>query len=108
MITEHVFICADCKKPFRWTGDNRRHIPKRCASCQAKRRAMLQGLRRRGLISPRRVAGLYDVTAKCPKCGRDHVIQMTAIPDVKPRVYCPEHEKLRLRSQCEYYEVGRL
>jgi DNA-directed RNA polymerase subunit RPC12/RpoP len=108
MITEHVFICADCKKPFRWTGDNRRHIPKRCAPCQAKRRAMLQKLRDRSRITPRRVAGLYDVTAKCPKCGRDHITQMTAIPDVKPRVYCPEHEGLRRHSEYEDYEVGRV
>ena len=106
MKTERIFICLDCDKPFKWIGDNPRHIPKRCASCQRERRVMLQGLRRRGLISPRRVAGMYDVTAKCPKCGRDHVIQMTAIPDVKPRVYCPDHEYLRRHSEYEGYAAG--
>jgi hypothetical protein len=69
---------------------------------------MLQGLRRRGLIAPRRVAGVYDVTAKCPKCGRDHITQMSAIPDVKPRIYCPEHERLRNHRAFEAYEVGRI
>ena len=106
MKTERIFICLDCRKPFKWSGDKRGNMPKRCDPCQRKRRAMLQKQRDRSRITPRRVAGMYDVTAKCPKCGRDHVIQMTAIPDVKPRVYCPDHEYLRRHSEYEGYAVG--
>jgi DNA replicative helicase MCM subunit Mcm2 (Cdc46/Mcm family) len=42
-----------------------------------------------------RSARRYKIVCKCPKCEVDHVVEMTARPFIKPRVFC---------SKCQYFK----
>ena len=48
----------------------------------------------------------YWVEAKCPKCGMLHRTPVEIVPNVLPRLYCPQHEVYRTKS--EYYSEYRV
>ncbi len=38
-----------------------------------------------------RLGGSVKVIAKCPTCGKLHVVRMRAMPPDMPRLYCARH-----------------
>lgn len=89
--------CPDCKQVFKWSGAVIAHPPKRCGECAHKRRLRLARERKHGIKSAdvecrnRERDKMIDVEAKCPVCGKHHVIKQETKPLVMPRVYCDHH-----------------
>lgn len=46
------------------------------------------------------------VKCKCPTCGIYHDVEMTAQPNIMPRVYCKDHEYLRYKPEGAIYGIG--
>ena len=48
----------------------------------------------------------HPVQVKCPKCGVIHTALLAFVPEHMPRIYCPQHEVYRTKS--EYYSEYRV